>query len=408
MRSGPVGRPIPMAPRVRGATAFAATCALAMFATWFGAAPEASAAEVDRVPLVLPSPLPPVYMAPRPRASVPALARPPAPAAPAEGQHIDPSQASAYADPAAASPDAPIVQRIVRPSAEATPGELRRTVEVGVRLEEGNGVPRNLAKAYEQYCRAARDEFPEALMRMGRMYATGRGRPLDETIANTLFRRAAGSAPDARDRMPDCLRPPYRIVAWVEPPVPVAAPLRNEPASVATKEAFADFFTANPGVDRGRLTRSAIALAKEFHLDPQLVLAVIRAESNFDPFAVSPKNAQGLMQLIPETAERFAVQNPFDPIQNMRGGMRYLRWLLSYFRGDVALAVAAYNAGEGAVDRHRGIPPYPETVSYVKRIRAFYPVERHPFDAKLVPPSSWIPDRHDRVRRDASPTIASE
>jgi soluble lytic murein transglycosylase-like protein len=186
--------------------------------------------------------------------------------------------------------------------------------------------------------------------------------------------------------------------------------LRNEPAPVATKEAYADYFTANPGVDRGRLARSAIALAKEFHLDPQLVLAVIRAESNFDPFALSPKNAQGMMQLIPETAERFAVQNPFDPIQNMRGGMRYLRWLLSYFRGDVALTLAAYNAGEGAVDRHRGIPPYPETVSYVQRIRAFYPADRHPFDAKLVPASSWIPDRQHRPRTQHSlfPTIASD
>jgi hypothetical protein len=110
----------------------------------------------------------------------------------------------------------------------------------------------------------------------------------------------------------------------------------------------------------------------------------MRAESNFNPLARSHRNAQGLMQLIPETAERFAVADAFDPIQNVRGGVRYLRWLLSYFRGDVVLTLAAYNAGEGAVDRFRGVPPYAETMAYVARIRALYPHDRHPYDARVV------------------------
>ncbi len=98
------------------------------------------------------------------------------------------------------------------------------------------------------------------------------------------------------------------------------------------------------------------------------MLAVVQVESNFDPNARSPKNAQGLMQLIPETAERFGVGDVWDPEQNLRGGMAYLRWLLDNFDGDVKLALAGYNAGEGAVQRHGGIPPFAETQDYVQRI----------------------------------------
>ena len=116
-------------------------------------------------------------------------------------------------------------------------------------------------------------------------------------------------------------------------------------------------------------------------------MAIIRAESNFNPGAVSPKNAQGLMQLIPETAERFNVRKPFDPEQNIRGGLSYLRWLLAYFKGDVSLVAAAYNAGEGAVNRYAGIPPYAETQGYVKRIREIFKPEDHPFDPAVTTPS---------------------
>lgn len=109
-------------------------------------------------------------------------------------------------------------------------------------------------------------------------------------------------------------------------------------------------------------------LAPQYALDPKLVLAVIEAESSFNPKARSPKNAQGLMQLIPATAKRFGVGDPWDPEQNLRGGMAYLRWLLDHFNGDIKLALAGYNAGERAVERHGGIPPYAETQRYVKRI----------------------------------------
>lgn len=109
-----------------------------------------------------------------------------------------------------------------------------------------------------------------------------------------------------------------------------------------------------------------------YQIPEALVRAVIRVESDFDPRAVSPANARGLMQMIPETAERMLVSDVFDPRQNIFGGVRYLRVLANTFNGDLALTIAAYNAGEGAVIRHGGIPPYPETQDYVVRVIGYY------------------------------------
>jgi soluble lytic murein transglycosylase-like protein len=93
------------------------------------------------------------------------------------------------------------------------------------------------------------------------------------------------------------------------------------------------------------------------------------------------------MQLIPETAQRFGVRQPLDPADNIKGGLSYLRWLLALFQGRVALAVAAYNAGEKAVEKHGGVPPYAETQAYVKKIAQLYRKATHPYDAAVVPPS---------------------
>jgi soluble lytic murein transglycosylase-like protein len=109
-------------------------------------------------------------------------------------------------------------------------------------------------------------------------------------------------------------------------------------------------------------------LSERYGLPPELVRAVIRQESAYDPFAVSVKGAQGLMQLMPGTARRFGVQDVFDPAENVLGGVKYLRFLLDRYEGDTRLALAAYNAGEGAVDRYSGVPPYAETRDYVERI----------------------------------------
>ena len=113
-------------------------------------------------------------------------------------------------------------------------------------------------------------------------------------------------------------------------------------------------------------------IARAGGIEPDLVKAIIRVESNFNPYAVSPKGAQGLMQLMPETAANHAVRNVFDPEQNITGGVRYLRKLLDFFGGDLRLALAAYNAGENAVTRYNGVPPYRETREYVRKVLALY------------------------------------
>ena len=111
---------------------------------------------------------------------------------------------------------------------------------------------------------------------------------------------------------------------------------------------------------------------RQYGLDYDLVKAVISAESAFDPAAISPKGAMGLMQLMPGTSRDLGVVNPFDPTQNIDGGVRYLRFLMDRFNNNVVLALAAYNAGPEAVQKHNGVPPYEETRNYVQRVLNFY------------------------------------
>ena len=109
-----------------------------------------------------------------------------------------------------------------------------------------------------------------------------------------------------------------------------------------------------------------------YQIPEELIRAVIRVESNYDPRAVSPAGAQGLMQLMPGTAQRMQVRDAFDPRENIFGGVRYLRILANLFNGDLSLTIAGYNAGEGAVMKHKGIPPYDETQLYVARVLEYY------------------------------------
>lgn len=243
--------------------------------------------------------------------------------------------------------------------------------------EHGEGVVRDQEKAVDLYCQAARQGVAEGQYALGWMYANGRGVERDDRIAAKLFEMAASQAypqaqkmlqlislsADADVVLPECLK--------------------------ASIDVFEDSWTGKYHVDQSVLMLVE-KLAPQYELDPGLVLAVISIESGFNARAVSHKNAQGLMQLIPATAERFQVKNIFDPEENIKGGMAYLRWLLAFFRGDVALTVAAYNAGEGAVEKYGGIPPYPETVKYVDKIMSRYNRTSHPYQPNIVSRSSFI------------------
>jgi soluble lytic murein transglycosylase-like protein len=151
-----------------------------------------------------------------------------------------------------------------------------------------------------------------------------------------------------------------RLVRSVER---AAAPRAESAESVESAKAWAETSAA--------IDQYVADTAARYEVDPLLVRSVIQVESNYDPLAVSRKGAQGLMQLMPQTARRFSVKNSFDPFENIDGGVRYLKYLLTLF-GDQespeTLALAAYNAGEGAVLKHGGVPPYRETAQYVRRV----------------------------------------
>lgn len=135
------------------------------------------------------------------------------------------------------------------------------------------------------------------------------------------------------------------------------------------------FACGNPGVDFGRLRLNTAAYqaeiaaaSREFGVEESILRAIMHAESSYNPMALSHAGAQGLMQLMPATARRFGVTDSYNAGQNIRGGAQYLAWLLKRFNGNLTLAAAGYNAGEGAVDRHGGVPPYKETQRYVQRV----------------------------------------
>lgn len=146
------------------------------------------------------------------------------------------------------------------------------------------------------------------------------------------------------------------------------------PASEIVSIEPEDVFRPNPAPPpaTGPFSELIRAAAKRHGVDEMLITCVIAEESNFNPRAISPHMAAGLMQLLPSTALRFAVTDVFDPVQNIEGGTRYLKELLNRYRGDLKLALAAYNAGPEVVTRYGGVPPYTETRNYVKHITARY------------------------------------
>ena len=243
------------------------------------------------------------------------------------------------------------------------------------RYEHGEGVPKDFQKANELYCRAAKSGHAEAQFRLGWIYANGRGVPRDDGIAAVLFVMAAEQGHEYARRLLQYVR---------------AQPNTELPSCLLPERVEPVYVVVDDSIEiKGRPEVEALVklLAPQYGIDPQLVMALILVESNFNARAVSPKKAQGLMQLVPETAERFGVQQVFNPAENIKGGLAYLRWLMAFFEGEVKLVLAAYNAGERAVERYKGIPPFEETRNYVQRITGMYKKTTHPYRSEIVAPS---------------------
>ena len=234
----------------------------------------------------------------------------------------------------------------------AASGDTRHLTAWGQRYERGVGIGRDPKKAVQLYCKAARKGQVEASYYLGKLYAFGNGVKRDKELgAAWLYKATQGKHRKAANLL-------KILKVEGKPKRRASCPLGTGSTRIVSRRHPAS----------GEIAKLIRNLAPHYSLDPNLVLAVVEAESGFNSSAKSPKNAQGLMQLIPATASRFGVKNVWDPEQNLRGGMAYLRWLLDHFDGDVKLALAGYNAGERAVERHGGIPPYNETQNYVKKI----------------------------------------
>jgi hypothetical protein len=250
------------------------------------------------------------------------------------------------------------------------------------------GTPAYYKEAYEYHCHAARAGDANSQFTLGWLYANGRGIAKDDAMAAYMYSKAAeqghpraqellagAPANGTQPELPACLLP--------DPP-----PVINTASSGSAQDAELEPIAFYP--KDGPVFNLVSKLAPRYQIDAELAMAFIAVESGFNAKATSPKNAQGLMQLIPETAKRFRVKNAYNPEDNIKGGLAYLQWLLAFFQGDVELVAAAYNSGEKTVEKYKGVPPYPETRSYVQKISALYRKHTHPFRDDLVQASDMM------------------
>ncbi len=273
--------------------------------------------------------------------------------------------------------------------ADPDPVEL---TDLASQYEHAIGYRRDYGRARQLYCAAARLGHLPAQRRLAWMYANGLGAPRDTDLAAAWLEVAAANG-DLKAR---------RFLAFVGEPSVRRQPRctyesRFDAYAIATifgQDGDAGLKLDTP--ERQQIVSWVQKLAPDYGLDPKLILAIIQTESNFNPRAHSHANALGLMQLIPSTAARFGVKDRANPVQNLHGGMAYMRWLLSFFGGDLRLSLAGYNAGERAVERYLGIPPYPETQNYVRKVLRAYGRDTHPPIEPVVEPSEVLPLRQTK------------
>jgi hypothetical protein len=244
---------------------------------------------------------------------------------------------------------------------EAEAPRVLAALEQGMAAELGTGLGRNPELAIALYCDAGTMGSPEGFFRIGRILAIGPAYVRNPALANAYFALAARlghrAAMDAFDQSVDS--------------EPLDESCGNFAKGFEHQRFDLNAYLSGLSPVRRRIADLIRRHAARNGIDERVALAVAMAESNLNAGAVSPMNAQGVMQLIPATQQRFGVKDAFDAESNVRGGMAYLKWLKLRFNGDWGLVAAAYNAGEGAVDRYRGIPPYRETQDYVRRVLFF-------------------------------------
>ncbi len=234
-------------------------------------------------------------------------------------------------------------------------------LEQGLAAEMGVGLRRNARLAISLYCDAAVTGSAEGFFRIGRILARGPVHLRNPALANAYLAQAVQMGH-------------HVAIDYFDETVPFA-PLDGDCSKLelgAVTEPFdLDGYLSGLSPAKRRIAELIRRHAAGYGIDVRVALAIALAESNLNAEAVSPKNAQGVMQLIPGTQARFGVTRPFDAESNIKGGLAYLKWLKARFDGDWELIAAAYNAGEGAVEKHGGIPPYRETQGYVKRVLFF-------------------------------------
>lgn len=256
------------------------------------------------------------------------------------------------------------------PRAMAQGRDFRQAPKALTAIKQGQVAQQhgNLQKAIAFYCVAASTGNPEGYFRIGRLLATGPASVRSAKLANSYLAMAMrlGNQQASRYYNPRVGNAPMGDQCGVG--------MRGGQGSYSALPSTpfnVEAYLARQSPGKQKLATMLRHAAKRHQVDVRLVLAIAIAESNLESRAVSAKNAQGVMQLIPETQQRFGVTQPFDPAQNIKGGVSYLKWLDRHFDGDWVLISAAYNAGEKAVERYGGIPPYDETREYVKRVLYF-------------------------------------